>query len=59
VVLPVNLDVTNPLIDMFPADEVFERMIAKALEDVRSNYGPVSPIPGSMNGVENRRIATA
>ena len=58
VVLPVNLDVANPLIDMFPADDVFERMIANALEDACSHHGPDSPIPGSMGSVENHRIAT-
>ena len=59
VVLPVNLDVSNPLIDMFPADEVFERMIANALEDASGDHEPVSPIPGSMSGAGNQRIATA
>jgi hypothetical protein len=56
-VLPINLDVGNPLIDMFSADDVFERMIANALEDACSNHGPDSPIPGAMS-VENQRIAT-
>jgi hypothetical protein len=43
---------------MFPADDVFERMIANALEDACSHHGPDSPIPGSMGSVENHRIAT-
>ena len=34
-VLPTGLDVTNPLVTMFPEEEVFERMISNTLAEVR------------------------
>jgi hypothetical protein len=45
VVFPNRLDVTNPLIDMYPPEDVFERMIANALAEACGNHGPVSAVP--------------